>query len=462
MNRHFYYFFYISKMVESGLTQYDCIVDSIEEGSNVFLHGPGGTGKTFTIAKLVAHFGNSRTLACTALTGVAAANLKVELDKKSHIAARAARPPPAVQTLHSWSGVGSANLSASRLLKKVRRNPLACLRWRETEVLFIDEVSMLGCTLFEKLDYVARGVRRQQSKPFGGLQLVVSGDVLQLPPVRDGWAFTGQAWDDLALTPYIFEEGRRYTNTDYFNLLLRARRGALTHSDIESLNKRIKPFCPTDKSDLEIIPTVLYATNVNTNAHNAEALARLAHPPQTYTSLDSIGAEDSKFVRNQFDQIIPASSTFCIGAQVMLKANLNVDAGLVNGSRGVVTQVLPQGVRVKFLSGDHLLITPHVWTIELPGKKETEIRSKNSRSQIPLILAWSLTIHRSQACTLDYAICDLGNNIFTPGQAYVALSRVRSLDGLYLTKFYPGSVFADKVAILYDKQLKQQEPIEYI
>ena len=95
-------------------------------------------------------------------------------------------------------------------------------------------------------------------------------------------------------------------------------------------------------------------------------------------------------------------------------------------------------------------------------KNSTENSTKNSRSQIPLILAWSLTIHRSQACTLDYAICDLGHNIFTAGQAYVALSRVRSLDGLYLTKFYPGSVFADKVAILYDKQLKQQEPIEYI
>ncbi len=442
-------------MDESCLTQYDCIVDSIEAGGNVFLHGPGGTGKTFTIAKLVEHFGTGRSLACTALTGVAAANLKAELDKKSY-------PPLAIQTLHSWSGIGSANLSAPQLLKKVRRNPLARMRWRETDVLFIDEVSMLGCNLFEKLDYVARGIRRQQSKPFGGLQLVVSGDVLQLPPVRDGWVFTSQAWGDLDLIPYIFEEGHRYTKTDYFDLLLRARQGALTRADINSLNNRIKTFYPTGESDLEIIPTVLYATNFNTNAHNAEELARLPHPPETYTALDSIGGEDSKFVRKQFEQIVPTSSTFCVGAQVMLKANLNVDAGLVNGSRGVVTQVLPQGVRVKFLSGDELLITPHVWTIELPGKKEPEISTKNSRSQIPLILAWSLTIHRSQACTLDYAICDLGHNIFTAGQAYVALSRVRSLDGLYLKKFNPESVFADKAAILYDQYLKTQEPIEYI
>ena len=459
-------------MVESCLTQYDCIVDSIKEGSNVFLHGPGGTGKTFTIAKLVEHFGNSRTaggrprpsvaVACTALTGVATANLKGELDKKSH-------PPISIQTLHSWSGIGSADLSASRLLKKVRRNFLACNRWRQTDVLFIDEVSMLGCNLFEKLDYVARGIRRQQSKPFGGLQLVVSGDVLQLPPVRDGWVFTSQAWDDLELVPYIFEEGYRYTNTDYFDLLLRARQGSLTHADIGSLNKRIKTFrppndvrSPRSPSDLEIIPTVLYATNFNTNSHNAEELARLPYPSETYTSVDSIGGEDSKFVRNQFDQIIPASSTFCVGAQVMLKANLNVDAGLVNGSRGVVTQVIPQGVRVKFLCGDELLITPHVWTIELPGKKDSEISTKNVRSQIPLILAWSLTIHRSQACTLDYAICDLGNNIFTAGQAYVALSRVRNLDSLYLKKFNPASVFADKAALLYDRYLKKQEPIEYI
>ena len=201
-------------MSESCLTQYDCIVDSIREGRNVFLHGPGGTGKTFTITKLVECFDSDRTLACTALTGVAAANLKTELDKNclNLFATRAARPPLAVRTLHSWSGIGSANLSAPRLLKKVRRNSLACARWRETDVLFIDEVSMLGCNLFEKLDYVARGIRRQQSKPFGGLQLVVSGDVLQLPPVRDGWVFTSQAWADLELVPYIFEEGHRYTN----------------------------------------------------------------------------------------------------------------------------------------------------------------------------------------------------------------------------------------------------------
>ena len=104
---------------------------------------------------------------------------------------------------------------------------------------------MLGCNLFEKLDYVARGIRRQQSKPFGGLQLVVSGDVLQLPPVRDGWVFTSQAWADLELVPYIFEEGHRYTDSEYFNLLLRARRGALTPADIDALNKRIKTFCPS-------------------------------------------------------------------------------------------------------------------------------------------------------------------------------------------------------------------------
>ncbi len=442
-------------MSEASWTQYDCIVDSIREGRNVFLHGPGGTGKTFTIAKLVACLGDDLVVACTALTGVAAANLKAEIDNTSC-------KPTAIRTLHSWGGIGAANLSAPRLLKKVRRSPLACARWRETDVLFIDEVSMLGCNLFEKLDYVARGIRRQQSKPFGGLQLVVSGDVLQLPPVRDGWVFTSQAWTDLELVPYIFEEGHRYTNMDYFNLLLRARQGVLTDKDIAALKQRIKTFCPSRKSDLEIIPTVLYATNFNTNAHNAEELERLPHPIETYTSVDTVGSDDSKFIKTQFDQIIPQASIFCVGAQVMLKANLNVDSGLVNGSRGVVTQILPQGVRVKFLNGDEILITPHIWTLEMPEKKDPDKSIKNSRSQIPLILAWALTIHRSQACTLDYAICNLGYNIFTAGQAYVALSRVRNLEGLYLKTFVPESVFADSAAIQYDKLLKDQEPIEYV
>ncbi len=442
-------------MSETALTQYDCVVDSIRERKNVFLHGPGGTGKTFTIAKFVGCLGGDQVVACTALTGVAAANLKAEIDKT-------ACKPTAVRTLHSWAGIGTSNLSAARLLKKVRRNPLARDRWRETDVLFIDEVSMLGCNLFEKLDYVARGVRRQQSKPFGGIQLVVSGDVLQLPPVRDGWVFTSQAWADLELVPYIFEEGHRYTNKGYFDLLLRARQGALTDADVSALKRRIRPFEPRGESDLEIIPTVLYATNFDTNAHNAEELERLPHPVETYTSVDTVESANSKFVKIQFDQIIPQTAIFCVGAQVMLKANLNVDSGLVNGSRGVVTQVLPQGVRVKFLNGDQILITPHVWTLEMPGEKDSETAVKYSRSQIPLILAWSLTIHRSQACTLDYAICDLGYNIFTAGQAYVALSRVRNLEGLFLKTFVPESVFADAAAILYDKMLKEQEPIEYV
>ena len=207
---------------------------------------------------------------------------------------------------------------------------------------------------------------------------------------------------------------------------------------------------------------MLYATNFNTNAHNAEELERLPHPIETYAAVDTVGFNDLKFIKTQFDQIIPQTSTFCVGAQVMLKANLNVDSGLVNGSRGVVTQVLPQGVRVKFLNGDEILITPHIWSLEIPEKKDPEKSIKNSRSQIPLILAWALTIHRSQACTLDYAICDLGYNIFTAGQAYVALSRVRNLEGLYLKTFVPESVFADSAAIQYDKLLKDQEPIEYV
>ncbi len=442
--------------MEGSWTHYECIAESIGSGSNVFLHGPGGTGKTFTIAKLVEQFGTSRSLACIALTGVAAANLKTELEQKNW-------PPLAVQTLHSWSGIGAGRLSAPQLLEKVRRNSHARCRWRETDILFIDEVSMLGCELFDKLDYVARGIRRQQSKPFGGLQLVVSGDVLQLPPVRDGWVFTSQAWADLDLVPYIFEEGHRYTKSDYFELLLRARQGALTPADIKLLNKRIKTFRSAETDDLEIIPTVLHATNFNTNAHNTDELARLPHPSETYTAVDDIESTDTKLAQKHFDQIIPASVTFCVGAQVMLKANLNVDSGLVNGSRGVVTQVLPQGVRVRFLNGDELLILPHVWTLEIPRLPESEQPPlKNSRSQIPLILAWSLTIHRSQACTLDFAICDLGPHIFTPGQAYVALSRVRTLEGLYLSKFSPQSVFADKTALLYDRYLKTREPIEYI
>ena len=155
-----------------------------------------------------------------------------------------------------------------------------------------------------------------------------------------------------------------------------------------------------------------------------------------------------------------------MGAQVLLKANLNINLGLVNGARGIVTSVDPV-LEVKFRNGVNQIITPHTWRInenlkDLAKGDHHRPRVSFSRTQIPLILAWAITIHRAQSSTLECAVIDLGDSIFTCGQAYVALSRVKTLNGLFLKDFSPGSVFADATVLNFDQQLKQREAVEYI
>ncbi len=445
-------------------SQYECIVDSITEGENVLMHGPGGTGKSYTLCNLLNEFSLKKAIACTALTGVAAANLRAQLQ-----AGHAEGGPVEVRTLHSWSGVGTGCGTKEQVWGKVKRNKRAFQRWMVVEILFIDEVSMLGDTLFGKLDYVARCVRKAPSLPFGGIQVVVSGDVLQLPPVRDGWVFRNPLWTALELVPYNFEECRRYGDLDFFNLLLRARRGELVPRDEEQLESRAAAYRDEAASLVNpengILPTVLFPFNVETKAYNDVALQRLGRALQVYGALDSLetaSSADRKNLIKQFDHIVPQRLSLCVGAQVMLKANLDVNAGLVNGARGVVVELLPGTARVLFQEGPPVLIAPFVWTIEQPSAPGRGPRvRKHTRSQLPLILAWALTIHRAQACTLDFVVCDLGPSIFTPGQAYVALSRVRSLESLYLSQFTSASVYADQDALRYSAELKAAEPVEY-
>lgn len=443
-------------------SQYACIVDSVTLNENVLLHGPGGTGKTYTIARLVAKFATTKNVACTALTGVAAANLRAEIQAHTPQAA------VDIRTLHNWSGIGNGRGRTTQdIIRRVERNAPARRRWQNTELLFIDEISMLGSQLLDTLDQVARSVRRVVSRPFGGIQLILSGDFLQLPPVKDLWCFGSPRWIALDVVPYIFEQGYRYSDADYFGLLLRARQGALNIEDTQLLRLRVKAFSRLSKSGtagLAVVPSVLYARNVDTAAYNQAELARLQTPLQIYEAVDELSGEFSnrKRIRTQLELIVPARLALRVGAQVMLKANLNTKDGLVNGSRGVVVGVESGCVSVKFVDGKVSTLVPYTWTLEEPASEKRMASRKYARTQIPLILAWALTIHRSQASTLDCAVCDLGSSIFMAGQAYVALSRVRTLEGLYLKNFHPRSVFADSKALEFDQKLKAEEPIEYI
>lgn len=410
---------------------------AIENGQNVLLHGCGGSGKTYLIRELAKYLTTAgKVVVCTATTGIAAMNLSVP---EASIAGC---------TLHSWSGIGLGDAPAQKLEAKVRYDGRAKKRWMTTDILIVDEISMMGASLLDKLDYIGRSIRRC-NLPFGGIQFVFSGDFLQLPPVKDRWAFQSMVWSEAIINTFILEEPKRYQDRRWFEMLLRFRRAIHTPEDIKFLRTRVKAYdvyldSIAKASVTTIKPTILFSKKIDVDAQNDQELDKLRDPARTYIAEDAFTPYNSHAKYDHYikplDDTIPKAITLKKGAQVMLKANLDIEAGLANGSRGVVVEIIDSGVKVKWMDGTTTIVTQHTWTQE-------DKDGKASRSQMPLILAWSLTIHKCQGSTLDYAIVDVGPSVFCPGQAYVALSRVRSSEGLLLADLYPASIKADEDAL---------------
>lgn len=426
------------------------IVKALDNGQSVLLHGPGGTGKSFLLRELASHFTDKgRIVYCTATTGIAAINLSIP----SKLIAGS--------TLHSWAGIGKGDDPPQKLVAKVNHNDAARKRWMETDILILDEVSMLGAELLDKLDFVGRSIRREKSLPFGGLQFIFSGDFLQLPPVNAKWAFESFVWKELAETfcPFILETPKRYDDIEWFHRLLRFRKAEHTKEDIKFLHSRVSAYdawlkSPASKDISSVKPTMLHSKKVDVEFQNDRELKKLPGTPKDFIATDNFlkynnHARFDDYIK-PLDDDIPRCISLNIGAQVMLKVNLDIKGGLANGSRGVVTELLGSdegGVRVKWLNGKTTVVSVHTWIQEDKDGKAT-------RTQMPLILAWSYTIHKSQGCTLDYAICDLGPSCWLEGMAYVALSRVRSSEGLLLVEFYPPVIKVHPSALEYVQKIE--------
>ncbi len=409
------------------------------------------THNTHTLRAIATHLTLSkRKIHCTATTGVAALGLSIpELEIPS-------------RTLHSWAGVGLAKGMVVELVRRIKSQPSAMERWTEVEFLMIDEVSMLGAELLDKLNEVAKVVRNS-NKPFGGIKLLLSGDFLQLPPVKDGWAFEAICWDTFKLIPFIFKTPKRYDDIAYFEMLLRIREGTHTTEDVKKLTARTVAYKKlmlamkdSQKGSITTLkPTIMYSTRDDVNLFNQKEMSLLPGEPRTYKAIDHFkknSAMSSKAddYRMMLDDAISRDVTLKVGAQVMLKANVNISLGLVNGSRGVVLELGLQHVIVRFVNGLKVPITPFEWSIE-------DKEGRASRLQMPFILAWALTVHKSQGVTLDYAICDIGVTVFSAGQAYVALSRVRNLKGLFISNLDRYCIRADNKALAYSKKLEDYE-----
>jgi ATP-dependent DNA helicase PIF1 len=380
----------------------------LKEGKNVFVTGEAGTGKTAIIKKYVNDFRHHRTIAITATTGTAAILLNGT-------------------TLFSYLGIGLAEETADVLFIKLKKKPYFIKRWKELDTLIIDEISMLRPELFDKLELLARSIRKI-NKVFGGIQLFLCGDFFQLPNIGepDRFCFDANTWYKCIDYTIYLDENFRQDDVVFQNCLSKIRYGTVDDETEKILKARENVVL---RNSFGILPTKIYSLNINVDMENEKEMDILF---EKNNKLIFYSFELKKTILKKttnIDEKIKKSCSastelqLCVGAQVMLLYNLDIDEKLVNGSRGIITSFQNDLPIVKFLTGQTRLIDYYTWNIEENGEVLVKIE------QIPLKLAYACSVHRSQGLTIDYAEVDL-EGIFEYGQAYVALSRVRSLDGL--------------------------------
>jgi len=457
------------------------ILDLVLEGKSVFFTGSAGTGKTVLLREIIQKLRGDlgRCIAITASTGIASV----------HIGG---------STLHSFAGVGLGSEPAEKLFWKVRNQKEAKDRWEQTRTLIIDEISMIDGVLFDKLEYVARKIRNSDA-PFGGIQLVICGDFFQLPPVPDTidgikrpplFAFEARCWD--RCIPYLVTLTKvfRQKDSSFVDMLNEMRLGRLAGPTVEKFKNLSREVEYSD----DIKPTELFPLRKEVEDANMHRLRALELPQHPYIARDFPGFDSKKQIvpmktaKKLLDHLVAPEKLFLrLGAQVMLIKNMR-QGQLVNGSIGkviafeaigqsqfevakvetdrksknepVLHQVEPEKILqattttattaaapgstsqqsppswpvVKFENGITLLCAPVAFTVlNSLGSVEAQ------RDQVPLILAWALSIHKSQGQTLKRVKVNL-HRVFEKGQAYVALSRATSLERLQILHFKSNTV----------------------
>jgi len=371
-------------------------IKGFKSGKNIFLTGPAGTGKSVTLGKIKEYcIQNNKIIGITATTGTAAFLL-------------------GGKTLHSYLGIGLAKESAEEIYMYMRKFKHITTRLRECEVLIIDEISMLDANLLDKISEYLQYMRKS-NKPFGGIQVVLTGDFCQLEPVSGDYCFKSQIWSKLELKIiYLHKLIRQDGDVQFQNILSKVRYGQCSHKTFELLSSL------SNKDFGDIKPTILYPRNYDVdkiNKFESEKLIASGAKNETYKVIYSKckNVESAKNYIKSLD--IPESIVFCIGDQVVVTANIDQDNGIVNGTRGVIVDVDCDWVIIKKINGKELKI--RYFKSTNPDFPDIKI--------MPLKLAYALSIHKSQGMTLDAIEIDIGSKIFASGQAYTALSRAQNL-----------------------------------
>lgn len=388
---------------------------------NVFLSGPPGCGKTWLTNKYIEYWQSKfMNIAVTASTGIAAKLL-------------------GGTTVHSWSGIGIINEEDTFevILKRVKDKRKKVLEWKKTDILVIDEISLIDMKTFDILNYIGRTIRNCD-KPFGGIKLLIVGDFYQLPPVVGDYCFKYKEWESTFDTGIVLNQIHRSDDNNLNKILSRIRKGKeLTEKMSKILEKRI--------SDEEYYPLLVPLRSMARKINHDKLLFN-TNKEHVYKATYYYDNEKT-YMKEVIDRTSPLEEILIlkVGCPVINLINDHTKR-LMNGMVGEVVSFSHDGPMVKF-GKRTIQIKQHMWEKKIEGKKVM-------MEQYPLLLAYSITIHRSQGQTLSQASMILDHNVWEKGQGYVALSRLQSLDGLYLLKYSPDIFKVDKNVKKYYKKWK--------
>jgi ATP-dependent DNA helicase PIF1 len=408
------------------------VLQEIDNGHNLFITGAGGCGKTHVVRHLYRKScDEGKVTHITAMTGVAAQQLHEQC-----------------KTLHAWAGIGLGDKDVSVYIDKIMNTPNLMKRWSTVELLIIDEVSMLSMELFEKLMILI-------DRFCPNVQVIMVGDFYQLPPINtNNFCFESNLFSKF--TTIELTTQFRQDDDVLVKLLNNIRRGRITRKNIEMLKSRITPI----SDDINIVTLMPKKSNVATiNAEKLKSLKTvkkkydrkilndlpLNKEEESFMKLVTKDDYDLEFNFLKTSTNVSESLELKIGAQVMCTVNIEDEEKLIisNGTQGIVERFYKGLPYIKFDNGVSRTIDYYTW-------KCSNLPSCGIK-QLPIVLSWALTIHKAQGCTIKCCRMNIGDDIFEAGQTYVALSRVKSLDALYLDAFNPHKIQINKkVKEFYD------------
>ena len=439
-----------------SVEQEKCL-DLFMNEQNIFLTGPGGSGKSFLIKKMIeSSRERKKKVSVCALTGCAALLLDC-----------------GATTIHSWSGINyvSPLHTDDAIIRRVSSKKYIKANWKETDVLIVDEISMLSGRVFSLLNTIGKVIRKSKY-PFGGIQVIFIGDFFQLPPIGDGedgmFCFESDDWHDVfpLENHIILNTIFRQTDMEYVEILKEVRQGKLSKKSIDILRE----YVGRDK-DMSTVITKIFPIRKRVAYINKEMFEKLKTPIVTceleiHTDLKTVNegaipiiildkcamltkAEIDIEVENLIKHHSLEPLELKVGSFVMCTKNLNLEKKICNGSQGIITNFIDGRPQITFSSGVVMTMNQELF--------QSENYPTIGIGQFPICLAWAITIHKIQGTTLERAQIDVGETIFEYGQTYVALSRVKSLEGLYLLNFNPSKIKANPKVVDFYAMLSSVE-----